>query len=486
MVVFAMSCFGLMLFLWLAFGGPIPLRPEGYRLEASIPEATTLATEADVRMAGVNIGKVKTKELQKGAARTLVTLEIDSKYAPVPEDSRVILRQKTLLGETYVEITPGSQSAAELPDGGRLDNVRVEPTVELDEIFQAFDKDTKKAFQAWIRGSAEAIQGGRGQDLNDALGNLDDFARDGADILGVLDRQDTVLRDLVKNTGVVFRALSERDGELRSLISNSGRTFEAFASRDAAIEETFRIFPTFLDESRVTLDRLEDFSRDTQPLVEDLQPVADDLTPTIRDVAALAPDLRELFRDLDPLIRISKTQTPELVKVLKGASPVFDQLHPFLQELNPILAFANYDQAYLSTFITHGTAAFSGSLAPLPGTSKRHYLRAYGAINGRSVSTGTARPSYDRGAAYPAPNYYQRASNLGIFETFDCTHTTTRARPVDTSGPPPVEEPPCFQQPASLYTGTQFPFIEKDGTPELKPPPEGSRGTDGVPSNGRR
>ncbi len=33
MVGFALSCFGLLLFLWLAFGGPIPLKPKGYRFE---------------------------------------------------------------------------------------------------------------------------------------------------------------------------------------------------------------------------------------------------------------------------------------------------------------------------------------------------------------------------------------------------------------------------------------------------------------------
>ena len=39
MVVFALSCFGLLLFLWLAFGGPIPLKPKGYRVSASFAEA---------------------------------------------------------------------------------------------------------------------------------------------------------------------------------------------------------------------------------------------------------------------------------------------------------------------------------------------------------------------------------------------------------------------------------------------------------------
>ncbi|MGH3991697.1 MAG: MlaD family protein, partial [Pseudonocardiaceae bacterium] len=182
MVVFTMSCFGLLLFLWLAFGGPIPLKPQGYRVKVSFPEAATLAQEADVRMAGVNIGKVKTKELEKRAARTLVELELDEKFAPISRDSRAVLRQKTLLGETYVELSPGSPGAPKLQDGGRLEDRRVERTVELDEIFSAFDAPTRKAFQEWVAELSVAVDG-RSQDLNSAFGNLEGFAVDGAELL---------------------------------------------------------------------------------------------------------------------------------------------------------------------------------------------------------------------------------------------------------------------------------------------------------------
>src|SRR5687768_6726029 len=110
MVVFTLSVFGLLMFLWLAFGGPIPLNPQGYRFSVHVPEAATLAQEADVRMAGVNIGKVKGKELDLRGARTIVDVEIDEAYAPIAKDSRALLRQKTLLGETYLELTPGHRS----------------------------------------------------------------------------------------------------------------------------------------------------------------------------------------------------------------------------------------------------------------------------------------------------------------------------------------------------------------------------------------
>ena len=95
---FALSCFGLLLFLWLSFGGPIPLKPQGYRVQVAFPEAATLATEADVRIAGVSVGKVRKLDVDKGSSRTIATIELDREFAPLRRDAQAMLRQKTLLG----------------------------------------------------------------------------------------------------------------------------------------------------------------------------------------------------------------------------------------------------------------------------------------------------------------------------------------------------------------------------------------------------
>src|ERR671936_2683948 len=92
MVGFALSCFGLLLFLWLAFGGPIPLKPKGYRFEVSFKEAGQLAQEADVRISGVSVGKVKAIEADKRTGSSDATIELDSRYAPIPKDTKAILR----------------------------------------------------------------------------------------------------------------------------------------------------------------------------------------------------------------------------------------------------------------------------------------------------------------------------------------------------------------------------------------------------------
>src|SRR5207248_3973135 len=131
-----------------------------YEVHVHFPEATTLAEQADVRMAGVTIGKVRKKELDKGASRTNVTLDIEPKYAPIPADTRAILRQKTLLGETYVELTPGARSSKKLKDGAILPNAQVEPTVELDEILRIFNPSTRDAFRQWVAESAGQIKDG--------------------------------------------------------------------------------------------------------------------------------------------------------------------------------------------------------------------------------------------------------------------------------------------------------------------------------------
>jgi virulence factor Mce-like protein len=468
MVVFAMSCFGLLLFLWLAFGGPVPLKAQGYRVKVNFPEATTLAQEADVRMAGVNIGRVKTKELNEKAVRTTIELEIKNEFAPLPEDTKAILRQKTLLGETYIELSQGSKGADELEDGGTLPDAQVEPTVELDEIYDAFDEETREAFAQWVAELTKAVKHDRGEDINDALGNFAGFSRDGADLLQVLNEQRTAVQHLIKNTGVVFNAISERQGTLRNLIQTSNDTFAATASRDDALAETFRIFPTFLDESKATMVRLNEFSRETHPLVNAFKAPADDLAPTLRDLGDLAPDLQELFRDLDPLIVASRTGAPALTKVLESARPFFDAAHVFLQELNPIISYANFHQTTIAGFLANAGPDINGDW----GTGERVQVQV-GPIDARSFEpTKDVSPPWERGNAYLQPNSLARGLSLGGIESFTCAPTNGEVKNPRDDEP----APPCFEMPESLYDGKKFNFLRKGHAP-VKDAPQGQEGT---------
>src|SRR5919109_1050636 len=98
-LAFALSCIGLMIFVWTQFGGIVPFASQGYRIHALFRETGLLVSGADVRISGVNVGKV-TSVQQKGV-NSYVTMDIQRQYAPIPIDTRAILREKTLLGEAY-------------------------------------------------------------------------------------------------------------------------------------------------------------------------------------------------------------------------------------------------------------------------------------------------------------------------------------------------------------------------------------------------
>jgi phospholipid/cholesterol/gamma-HCH transport system substrate-binding protein len=468
MSAFALSCFGLLLFLWISFGGSTPFKAKGYRFQVAFPEATTLADQADVRLAGVSIGKVRVKDLDKSGARTLATIELQPRFAPIPVDTRAILRQKTLLGETYIELTPGHRSAGMLKEGGRLRDSQVAPTVQIDEIFSAFDKPTQAAFRTWMASVAAALQN-RGGDVNDALGNIAPFADDGAKLLTTLDEQKQAVSRLIRNTSVVATALNERQGALRGLVVNTDHTFSATASRDQALAQAISIFPTFLDQSRLTLARLQRFAIRTHPLVNALKGPADDLAPTLRDLSALSPNLRALFVDLRPLIRASRTGLPALQSTLHGLGPVFDQLRPFLNELNPILSFLSFNQETVAGFLSNGGSNLRNE------TDGFHQQTQVGIIDASTLRRFSSRPATSRGNAYVAPNAYHRVAPLGAVESFDCRPSGGVVRDPVNPGTPSAA-PPCFIAPPSLYDGQQFPFPKSGKLGNFKRP-TGEAGT---------
>ena len=402
MVLFALSCVGLLLFLWLSFGGTIPFNPQGYRFEVAFPDAGQLATQADVRIAGVNVGKVVSKSLDPNGNRTIATIQLNNQFAPIHKDAQAILREKTILGETYVQLSPGTPHSPILRDGALLARGNVQSTVQLDQIFNALDPTTRHAFQQWQQQLAKAVSGNE-QNLSNVFGNLPQFAADATDLLQVLDIQHTAVVNLVQNSGTVFAALSRSQSALRNLITSGETTFRTTADNNNKIAATFHVFPTFLNETKITMTRLQNFALDTNPLVKKLEPVAQNLTPTLRDVRALAPSLRSFFVNLGPLITVSQTGLPGIQSTLDGAKPLLASLGPFLEQLNPILTWLSLHQQLISDFISNGAAGLAAKTTSFAGGGTGHYLRQFQPIGPETLSISSTRNPQNRGNTYPPP-----------------------------------------------------------------------------------
>jgi virulence factor Mce-like protein len=480
MVAFALSCIGILLFLWLGFGGSVPLKPKGYQVHVAFQEAANLAQEADVRISGVPVGRVKQKATDKAGAATDVTLEIDHTYAPIPKDTKAILRQKTLLGETYVELSPGSKASGVVADGGHLARGNVSPTVELDEIFRAFDQKTRLAFETWMVEQGRAFKN-HGRDLNDALGNLAPFAQDTTEVLKVLDEDRQDVRRLVRNTGDVFAALTERRGQLRNLITSSNKVFETTAARDRELQDAFRVLPTFLRESRTTLTRVTKFSQNADPLITQLRPAARELSPTLVQLERLAPDLKGLFRDLDPLIKVSKRGLPATQKFLDELRPLLAETDPFLRELNPILGWVGLYKHEITQFFANDVASTQAAEANPSGGAPLHYLRTANPLNPENLAIYPRRLATNRSNPYMEPlGYSKLATGLEVFGDYLCTNNPVAQVSPDAGALIPqgtldlvnefafkggnVPSPPCKPQaPLGRFLGQsgRYPHVER-------------------------
>jgi ABC-type transporter Mla subunit MlaD len=447
---FTLTCFGLLLFLWLAFGGAIPFKPQGYRVKIAFPDAATLADQADVRTAGVKIGRVVDKQLAPEGNKTLVTIQLDRRYAPLKTDAHAILREKTLLGETYIEVTTGSRGAPGVKEGARLPDGQVKQAVEFDQVLQIFDKPTRKVFRQFIASSAQA-NAGRGRDISDSLGNLPIFAENAASVAGVLDDRRAALRDLVKNTGRTFEQITADEGALTTLVRRNTELFDELSRRHEQLATSIRLFPTFLDESKRTLSRLKTFSANTTPLITDLKPALDDLQPTLHSLGELSPDLENLFDNLDPLITAGHTGLPALSNVLHGLDPTLAAAGPFLQQVNPLLRYLEYNQVKVSDFLDIAPSTLGGIRATPPGSPSNGHVLPQIIMTGIESLPALERSSSNRGNAYLKPDARRDPEKL-ILPSFDC----------DRSGEKGVTDTPgCRVQGAVPFEGatTRFPNV---------------------------
>jgi phospholipid/cholesterol/gamma-HCH transport system substrate-binding protein len=461
---FALSCFGILLFLWVTFGGPTPFRAKSYEIKVPFNEATQLAEQSDVRISGVNVGKVQNIVLAANGRQALATVDIDDKYAPLPESTRAILRTKTLLGETYIELTPGSRDGPELADGGTVPEANVAESVQLDEIFRTFDAPTRAAFQEWMQEAAVAIEG-QGQNLSYALGELEPTFQEFDQLFRTLDTQRLAVAQLFRNGATTFRALRGREGELASLVQSSNRVFQTTAARDRDIEALFRAFPTFLDESRLTLDRLKGFALNTDPLMKQLVPAAEQLSPTLIAFGKLAPEAKYLFEGLAPVIARAPTGFPALRKLFRDEfPPLLRAVDPFVRNLNPLLTGLGLYKHEVTGFLGNVAAAANLFLTEeLKNGEHPFVLRTMGPLNPETLATYGNRLTINRNSAYSPPQWAaDLVSGLPSFGVAQCSAGISATLSPETEKSPYLEERVSKLKESPPNSGTFVPRSDEE------------------------
>jgi virulence factor Mce-like protein len=315
-----------------------------YTVTAEVQDPQGLLKHADVRAAGVKVGSVSeiTNTSAQSGTMTLVQMQLDGSYAPVYRNATVLVRQKTLVGENYIEITRGTPSRGKVSDGGSLPISQDLQSVPLDKILNALTPKVRRQTQADLQVLGAGLNH-EGKNLNQFLGVLQPTVYNGGQVLGVLNSQRTQLADAVAQTGTVLQALANRTDDLRSLIRSGEQTAAAVAARDGALSQSLVDLPGTLAQARTSVAALSSFSADATPVIANLRVAVARLLPTMQALAPTAAAARTLFNDLPPFLRVANpllTNLKALARVGKPAIPAIDSL---MRQADPAL---NYLKPY--------------------------------------------------------------------------------------------------------------------------------------------
>jgi phospholipid/cholesterol/gamma-HCH transport system substrate-binding protein len=467
MIAFTLSCIGLMIFVWVQFRGTIPYAAQGYRVNALFTETGLLVPNADVRISGVNIGTVTS--VQTKGVNSLVTLDIDHEYAPIPADTRAILRQKTLLGEAYIELSTGDRTGPKLRDDGAIPSSQIQPAQQLDQVLNSFNAQTQRNLQALLVGTYTALYG-RSQNLNDAVGNLDPAVTDAASIAGGLDHERASVRRLISDTGTVLSTVGDRSSDLQHLITAGDQVLSATAARNAQLTATVNALPPFLTQLHATLGTLDTTLGIAKPTVAALVPVGPLLTPALSDLVELSGPAIRLLRQAPGLLDAADTALPSITDFVDAFRPAVKAVLPAAENIVPMIEFISKYSRELTSSMAN-VAAFTEATAPADTTAavggtpagSAHYARVLPPLNNEMFFGQSVREPTNRHNAYIAPGGWSSwATGL---PSSDCNnvHDTAQIPVLNGSG-----NVPCITSKGWTFNGlTQYyPHLTRKPAPK--------------------
>jgi virulence factor Mce-like protein len=410
-VAFTLSCVGLMIFVWTEFGGTIPFAPQGYQVRALFRETGLLVPGADVRISGVNVGRVTSVSRQ--GSESLATMDIQQRYAPVPADTGAILREKTLLGEAYIELSPGAGTAAKLRDGALLPQSHVAQAQQLDQVLGAFGQPTQQDLSRFLSGSATSLAG-RAEDLNSTLGNLDPALADLGQVIRALDGDRGDLAGLIRSGGTVLTTLSQRSHDLETLIRAGEEVFSATAQRNAALSATIDRLPPFLARLRATLDAVGHTLALATPSVSTLQRSAPLLRPALADVISLSGPALVLLHQAPRLINDALVALPSIARFNDAFHPAVDALYPAILQITPVIRLIGLYRRELVTAMANLAASLDQ-----PGSAS--YLRSISIVGNETPFGQSVREPTNRDNPYFSPGELVNLAGSGL-EAASCAN----------------------------------------------------------------
>jgi phospholipid/cholesterol/gamma-HCH transport system substrate-binding protein len=340
LLVLAAGALVILAYYYVTAGGRLPLAAHLYTVTAEVSDPQGLLKHADVRAAGVKVGSVSniSNTITSDGTITDVQMQLDSNYAPIYRDATVLVRQKTLVGENYIEVTRGIPKYGKVPDGGSLPLSQDLESVPLDKILNSLTPPVRREVQTDLQSLGAGLDH-EGEHLNEFLGQLQPTVQSSGTVLQLLNAQKQQVADVVQQTGTVMQALADRTQDLRALVTGGREAAEAVASRDGALEAGLADLPGTLAQARTSVAKLDTFSGLATPVISNLRVAVANLQPVMKELDPTAAAARTLFDKLPPFLRVANPLLAQLKKFSAAAGPAVPAVEALLRQTNPALDY---------------------------------------------------------------------------------------------------------------------------------------------------
>jgi virulence factor Mce-like protein len=315
----------LLVILVLAGAGAYVLTSSGAKNDDSAGKYTVtfdnafgLVKGGDVKVAGVRAGQVTKLRLDKKTHKALIDFKITEKgFGDLREDSTCESRPQSLIGEYFIDCTPG-KSSQKLKPGGTIPVDHTTSTIPADLLANIMRRPYRERLRI-ILDELGAGVGGRSDDLNETIRRASPALRETDKVLDVLGRQNQVLKNLTSNADLVIGDLADNKTDVGRFVKETEDVATTSAERRRDIAAGLQRLPTFLRELR--------------PTMAELGATADASTPYLRDLNASAGQLTRFLDDLGPFAESSRVNVRTLAKTADKARPAIKSATPTVAEL---------------------------------------------------------------------------------------------------------------------------------------------------------
>jgi ABC-type transporter Mla subunit MlaD len=269
--------------------------PSAHEFKITFPTADGLVGGSDVLVAGAKIGTVSDiQPLQSGCPTgqtecAQVTVGIEDSHWPLHAGLRADIRPKSLLGEKYVDLHDGTQSASY--DTNRvLEADKSAVPVELDQLINSLDPPTRTAIRVLLDDLGAGVTG-QGMNLNQAIA--------------------TGRADLA-HLAVFGQTLDNRDADLDRILVGLDNALSAITTNDQLTQWSQLISngQSFLNDIESVQTQFSRSFTDANVALADLNTALGGAIPSLRTTLDVAPSLvSNLQQEASMLASLAATVT---------------------------------------------------------------------------------------------------------------------------------------------------------------------------------